>query len=283
VASAPPAGTPPPAEPPPAGRWSETWRDDMAKGNEKARKVLDRYASPEAVAEALMHARDKIASGQTRQPLKADASPEEVAEYRAANDVPATPAEYDTSLPDGLVIGEADKPLIEGFLKHAHDNNLPKNVVKQNLAWYYSEQNRQAEAQYQRDAEGKKAVEADLREEFGGEYKRYVKVADEFMLQGGEEFRDALMQARMPDGTLVGANPTAIRWLVNTALSINPLATVTPAANSTSLATAQTELAGLIKESGDRKGPYWAKDAVGAAKRARHMELNKMLEKMPKK
>lgn len=254
----------------------------MAKGNEKARKILDRYASPEAVAEALMHARDKIASGQIRQPLKADASPEEVAEYRAANDVPESFDKYDTSLPDGLVIGEADKPLVEGFLKTAHEKNWPKERVKEGLAWYYSEQNRQAEAQFQRDAEGKKAVEADLREEFGGEYKRYVTVADEFMLQAGQEFRDALMQARMPDGTLVGANPTAVRWLVNTALKIDPLATVTPAANSTALATAQTELAQLIKESGDRNGDYW-KGPLSKQKQARHMELNRLMEKMPKK
>jgi len=254
----------------------------MAKGNEKARKVLDRYASPEAVAEALMHARDKIASGQLRQPLKADASPEEIAEYRAANNVPEAPDKYDTSLPDGLVIGEADKPIVEGFLKTAHAKNWSQDTVKEGLTWYYSEQNRQAEAQYQRDAEGKRAVEADLREEFGGEYKRYVAVADEFMLQAGEDFRDALMQARMPDGTLVGANPKAIRWLVNTALTLNPMATITPAANSTSLQTAQTELANLIKESGDRSGPYW-KGPLAQQKQARHMELNRLLEKVPKK
>jgi hypothetical protein len=255
----------------------------MAKGNEKAQKVLERYASPEAVAEALMHARDKIASGQTRQLLKADASPEEVAEFRAANDIPASPAEYDTALPDGLVIGEADKPLVEGFLKTAHEKNWPKGTVKEGLAWYYSEQNRQAEAWHVADDAGKKAVEADLRQEYGAEYPKYVRVANDFMSAAGPEFANSLMQARMPDGTLVGSNPAAVRWLVNTALKLEPLATITPAANSTSLATAQTELAGLIKESGDRKGAYWAKDAVGVAKRARHMELNKMMEKLPKK
>lgn len=251
----------------------------MAGGNEKRLNMLKRFASPIALAEAQEQAREKISKGQLRQPLKEGATPEEVAEYRAANGVPEAPEKYDTSLPDGLVIGEADKPLVDGYLKYAHDKNIPNEVVKANLGWYYQEQTRQAEAQFERDASGKVAVVDDLKAEYGPNYKRYVAHADSFMLKAGESFRDSLMQARMPDGSLVGANPTAVRWLINTALELDPVGTVDPAGNSTSLATAEAELAGLIKESGNRGSDYW-KGPMAQGKQARHLELVRMMEKV---
>ena len=250
----------------------------MAGGNEKRLAMLKRYASPAALAEAQENARDKIASGQLRTPLAADATPEQVAEYRQANGIPETPDKYDTALPNGMVIGEADKPIVEGFLKTAHGLNWTPDKVKEGLSWYYGEQQRQAEAQFERDATGKQAVEADLKAEYGQEYKRYVTAADEFMLEGGKEFRDALMQARMPDGTLVGANPTAVRWLVGTALKLNPFATVAPGGQGGSMQTAQAELAALQAEMGDRNGPYW-KGPLAQAKQARVLELNQMFER----
>lgn len=240
--------------------------------------MLKRYASPAAVADALAHARDLIAKGQTRQPLAADATDEQKAEYRKANGIPETPDKYDTTLPDGLVIGEADKPLLEGFLKHAHDNHLSNDAVKANLAWYYKEQDRQREAQFERDAATKTEVVAGLQQEYGPDYKRQVRAADDMLDAAGPGFKEALMTARMPDGTLVGANPVAVRWLINTALQVNPFATVVPGASGGAQASAEAELAGLRKEMGDRESAYW-KGPLAAAKQQRALELNQMFER----
>lgn len=282
-ASAPPAAAPatPPAAPPPAepaGDFPADWREKAAGGDEKKLGMLKRYASPAAVADALAHARDLIAKGQTRQPLAADATDEQKAEYRKANGIPEAPDKYDTTLPDGLVIGEADKPLVDGYLKHAHDNNLPADVVKTNLSWYYKEQDRQREAQFEKDAATKQEVVTSLREEYGPDFKRQVRAADDLLDTVGPGFKDALMQARMPDGTLVGANPQAVRFFINTALQVNPFATIVPGGNGGGQVAAEAELAGLMKEMGDRDGAYW-KGPLAAAKQARALELNTMFER----
>jgi hypothetical protein len=240
--------------------------------------MLKRYASPAAVADALAHARDLIAKGQTRQPLAPDATPEQIAEYRRANNVPEAPDKYDTTLPDGLVIGEADRPMLDGYLGYAHSKHLPNEVVKANLEWYFQEQNRQREAQFEKDASTKQEVVTGLREEYGPDYKRQVRAADDMLDAVGPGFKEQLMQARMPDGTLVGANPTAVRFFINTALQINPFATVTPMGGGGAQATAEAELAQLQKEMGDRDGPYW-KGPLAASKQARALELNQMFER----
>jgi hypothetical protein len=280
-ASAPPA-TPPAATPPaePAGDFPADWREKAAGGDEKKLGMLKRYASPAAVADALANARDLIAKGQTRQPLAADATDEQKAEYRKANGIPEAPDKYDTTLPDGLVIGEADKPLVDGYLKYAHDNNLPGDVVKANLSWYYKEQDRQREAQFERDATTKQEVVTSLREEYGADFKRQVRAADDLLDTVGPGFKDALKQARMPDGTLVGANPQAERFFNNTALQVNPFATIVPGGNGGVEASAEAERAQLIKESGDRSGnsPYW-KGPLSIAKQERLLELNRMFER----
>lgn len=272
----PPAAATPPAEPPVAGVWPTDWREQMAGGDEKMLTMLKRYASPKAVAEAQRDARDKIAKGQLREPLKDGATEEEVAEYRKVNGIPETPDKYDVSLPDGMVIGAADKPLVDAFLADMHKQHATPAEVKRGLSWYYAEQKRQGEAQYARDAEGKAAVVADLTAEYGPEFKRYVTAADELFAEAGQEFRDNLMQARMPDGTLVGANPVAVRWFINRALAENPFGTVVPGGQGGSQATAEAERAALIKESGgpDRKAFF-----ANPAKMARLTELNAMFAK----
>lgn len=104
----------PPADPV-AGDWPEDWRSKAAGGDEKLMKFLERYNSPKAVVGALVDARKLISQGVNRPP-KADATPEEVAAWRAENGIPEKPDGYEVSLPDGFVIGEADKPVVDSFL-----------------------------------------------------------------------------------------------------------------------------------------------------------------------
>mgnify|MGYP000100175251 CR=1 FL=1 len=48
---------------------------------------------------------------------------EELAEYRKANNIPEAPDKYDLTFDSGLVIGKEDKPIVDSFLKYAHDNH----------------------------------------------------------------------------------------------------------------------------------------------------------------
>lgn len=265
-----------------ASDWPTDWREKLAGGDEKRLAELKRYASPQAVDDARRSAAERIRKGQIKMTLAEDATPEQIAEYRKANGVPETPDKYDTTLPEGLVIGEADKPLVEGYLAHAHAKHLPNDVVKENLAWYYQEQERQRQAQFDKDVETRAATVTTLREEFGPDYKRHVRAAEDYFAEAGEDFRDAVMAARMPDGTLLGANPRAVRFFIQRAQDHNPFATVVPTVEGGARATVEAELAGLLAESGDPDSAYWKGDQA-KAKQARVLEINTMLERAQKR
>ena len=84
---------------------------------DKKLKKLGRYASPQAALDALFNAQARISSGELKAPLKEDATPEEKAAWRAENNIPETPDKYELKLSDGLIVGDADKPLVDDFLK----------------------------------------------------------------------------------------------------------------------------------------------------------------------
>ena len=58
---------------------------------------------------------------------------------------PEKPEDYNLDFGDGRVIGEEDKPIIEGFLQSAHERNMRPDEVKANIEWYYGEVERQAD------------------------------------------------------------------------------------------------------------------------------------------
>lgn len=257
----------PPADPV-AGDWPEDWRSKAAGGDEKLMKFLERYNSPKAVVGALVDARKLISQGVNRPP-KADATPEEVAAWRAENGIPEKPDGYEVSLPDGFVIGEADKPVVDSFLERMHGKNVPPDVVNEALGWYYQEQAQQMEAQAEADLDFRGKGQDELREEYGSEYKRNIRIALEVV---PEDIKDEFLGGRLADGTMIGDNPAVIRWLSGMARQINPLATVVPGTGTNAMQAMETELAGLRSMMGDKKSAYWQK-GTGEKLQARYREL----------
>ena len=107
--------------------WGEDWRDKVAKGDAKKLSRLSRYASPEAVIDALISAQNRISSGDLKPILKKDATEEQVKEYREAMGIPEAPDKYDLG---DVVPAGADKTMIEDFLKTAHATNQTPQQVK---------------------------------------------------------------------------------------------------------------------------------------------------------
>lgn len=262
---------PAPVDPPAdtvAGDWPEDWRAKAAGGDEKLMKRLERYNSPKAVVDALVAAQAKISQG-VKQPLKADATPEEVAAWRAENGIPEKPDGYEVSLPDGFVIGEADKPVVDSFLERMHGKNVPPDVVNEALGWYYQEQAQQMEAQAEADLDFRGKGQEELREEYGADYRRNVRIALEVV---PEDIKDEFLGGRLADGTMIGDNPAVIRWLSGMARQINPLATVVPGTGTNAMQAMETELAGLRAKMPDKNSDYW-KGPNASKNQERYREL----------
>lgn len=277
-----PVGDPAPSSPNPdpvvdevKGTWPEDWREKYVEqhgGDPKLLKRLQRYASPQAALDAMFAAQGKISSGQIGTPLKADATPEEKAEWREVNGIPENASDYKVTLPNGLVFAERDKPIVDAFLERAHENNYTPLQVNDALSFYADQQMKAEQQLMANDIGSQQACEDILREEFGPEYRRNLIAVDEMLSGVPGSVKDQILLARTEDGVALGNDPAVVRWLVGLARELNPIGTVVPGSGTNAVQALETEMNALRAEMGDHKSPYW-KGPEAEKKQARYREL----------
>lgn len=127
----PPAGDPPadpPADPPKSngeGDSTDDWRASIEDAD--LRKVADRFASPTAMAEAMVDLRKR--DSQTRVPGK-DASEKDVAAYHKAVGVPEKAEGYEFAVPEDHELTEADKAFQAWAGETFHAQNISVDQAK---------------------------------------------------------------------------------------------------------------------------------------------------------
>lgn len=227
------------------------WRREFAGDDEKFLNHLSKFNTPKDVAKVSFDFRQKLSSGEYKRnvPFPADGKPEEQAEWRAENGIPESFDKY--GIPEGIVIGEDDKPVVNSFLETMHKSNVPEPAVKEAVKWYYQAQEQAAA----REAEAVKAqkiqTEEALRTEWGPEYRPNMNMTENFVKsEFGDIFGDALMQS----------SPDVVRTLASIARRLNPAATIVP--NSANpLKGVKDEIAKYREE---MKNPdKWAKNTEG--------------------
>lgn len=248
--------------------FPDDWREKMSKGDEAKLKRLQRYASPEALAEAKFAQDEKISKVGFRESAPEDA--EALKRWRADNGIPESPDKYDLTLKDGLVLGELDKPLVDNFLKIAHSKNVAPDVVNEVVNWYYGQAQEQAQQFAVQEAAQRQEAEKELIAEWGNNFTVEKNSINNFLKSTGME---ELQYARMPDGSALGNNPAMLRKLSALAREINPGATVVPGA-ANAAATIDSELAAIEKKMGTTE---YTNDR---GMQARYMELVTAKEKM---
>lgn len=269
-----------PAAAKPLEDWA-TLRAGYAKEDEKLLKRLERYSSPKDVLDALIAAQNKIASGGVKSVLPEKPTPEQLAEYRKDNGIPAKPGDYDIGK-GSLPITEADQPVIESFLKAAHDANFTEGQAKQALGWFFKNQQAELDAQVAAEAVQKEANTEVLRKDWGSEYQLNLNMINNFLNTAPAGLADQILGARLADGSPLANNPDALRWLASTAREINPTATVVPGSGTGSLDTIVTEKAKIEKLMGDYKSEYH-KGPGAAAMQQRYRDLVDVETKLQKR
>lgn len=271
-----PAPTPTPSPTPtpaPAASWREDWRAALAKGDEARLKRLERYASPEAVADALWNAQTKISSGQVREPLPENPTEQQITEWRKANGIPEKPDGYLENLGEGIVIGEADKQLATSFAEKMHKANADPAIVKTALGWYYEFEEQVQADLAEKDGRDRTETEDALRKEWGGDYRANVNAISGLLATAPESVRQEIANARLGNGRGMFNDPDALRWLMSLALIQNPAATVVPSGGGGDLGKSiGDEIAMWNAKMADPQSDYWK--GVNAEKnQARYREL----------
>lgn len=208
--------------------WRDDWRQRMAGEDDKALKRLERFKSPEDLFRSYRNLEQKLSSGEVKAALPENATEDEIKAYREASGIPQEPDGYLESLPDGLVVGEEDKPVMGEFLKAMHEANTPPDAVHKALDWYYKDREDRISALHEEDKRYAMESEEELRAEWGGEYRANYNAAMQFIDSAPGQVGENLKGARLADGSPLVANPDVMRWLVNTATEVNPAATIVP-------------------------------------------------------
>jgi hypothetical protein len=208
--------------------WPEDWREQLAGEDKTFLATLKRYASPANYAKAGFEAQQKIRSGEFKKPLDKSATPEQLAEWRKENGIPEKAEAYEFDL-GGFVPGEADKPVLDNFKQFAHANNMPPTQLNDIAKWYFDQQEQVIAQQIEADKDYRAEQEEALRQEYGHEFKSNINAVKNFLTQtAGEELTGLLFGARLADGSLLGNNGAALRWLVSVAREQTPGAGLVP-------------------------------------------------------
>lgn len=260
-----------------APTWGEKWREEYAGTDEKVLKRLQRYTTPKAALDAMIEAQNKISDGSFKK-LPANATTEQIAEYRKANGIPETAGKYLDQLPDGLVIGDEDKPFIEKFAKAFHDKNADPAIVHAAIKTYYDVVDEQEGLRQELNASAKTATEDALRAEWGPDYRPNTNLINAFIGSMPKDLQEELFQSAKPDGTQIMNNPAMLKWLAQQARELNYTGAVLPngEASAKSLESEITQIKTLM---GDRSSKYW-KGPESAGLQARYRELLDIQQKI---
>ena len=256
---------------------AEDWdamRTRLAKGDDKLLKRLSRYSTLDEYIRAGYEAQNKLSSIKANSAPGKDATPEEIAEYRKANGIPEEATGYDVALPDGLVLGENDRPIAEKFMSVAHRNNLPNAVVNDIIAEHLRVQEDIVAQQQEADAQMYEQTLETLRspDVWGSEFVKNRNMVINLLNEAPPGVGDLIQGARLPDGSALANNAEVLVWLNSLARKVNPTATLTDGNRSMPTDQIENEMAQLTKMMGDSNSEYW-KGPLAEKHQNRYREL----------
>jgi hypothetical protein len=267
------------AEPPhdadarkPPGRFPDSWRDDLAGADKAFRKTLDRFDSPAALAKAYKELTTRLSSGDLKstKPPSGNATPQQVAAWRAEQGVPQTAAAYVEALQfgDGTVPGEAEKAMLASFAEEAMKGRWTADQYNQAVSWYFALQDRVAAERDHTDAAFKHEASADLMREWGHDYAANRNAVAQFFDRSfPADFREALLTARLPEGRILANHPAFNRAILEVAKSLDPSGAVLPNASGGSPSGVESRIAEIegrymrAPHGSDLWKSYWAGDS----------------------
>jgi hypothetical protein len=232
------------------------WRAQLAGDDARLRERLNRFATPADLARSYRSLELKLSSGQYRRDLPETATDEEKAAWRKEQGIPDKPDDYKAELPEGLVLGKDDQPVVDLFRQFAHERNYTPQQFNEALTWYYETQDALASQREDRDAAFRQQTEDALRAEYGADCRRNMNVLGTVRDSMPEDLAARLLAGRLADGTKIGNDPGFIKWMVSLGLELNPASTLVPSVANAGQSI-QAELDQIARLRVDNPEKYW--------------------------
>lgn len=194
----PPGATPPPVAPPTAFSWATSldergefkpgWTDALPDNLKGAKDTLGRYKSPEAMMLGLQSANQKLGAKSNAVIVPDDkATPEVMAEFRKALNIPDKPEGYGLKKPEQLPAGvEWSEPNAKAFAEIAHKHNMTPAAVKALTEWQIAtESARQTEIASGEKAFVNQGLES-LKTEWGADFQKNMAAGQAVLQHYGQ-------------------------------------------------------------------------------------------------
>ena len=262
--------------PPTPADWPADWRQKMAAGDAKLLERLEKMDSPLRILQSWRAAEVKMSTGELKPALPTNATAEEVAKYRKAWGIPEAANGYDVNVGGGFTWGETDKPALDAFLERAHAANMTPGQVKEALGWYAQSLQSAVAAQSQKDENDQLNGATALQAEWGPEFRANLTRTHNYF-QGNEGMWEAVMGARLADGTALGNVPDVMRFFADKSRSENPFSALVPTETTTPRQQAESRLEALNGMMKDRGSAYY-RGPTSAALQAEWRQLYDMIE-----
>lgn len=244
---------PAPAADPKTGTWPENWQDNLSGGDKKKLEQIKRYSTPQALADALLEAKNKLRTGGYKEPLPDKATAEQLNQWRKDNGIPERAEDYKVELSDGYIIGEDEKPQVDKYIKMMHDENTPPDIVNKNLNAYFKiKEDREAQV-YQQNNDAKNSTVEMLRQEWGPKYTGNINTVVSFIKTKFGDSADKILHGFGTDHVALMNDPKILGALFQLATEIDPASTITNANNPGTLKSVEEEISSIERRmSGDR-------------------------------
>jgi hypothetical protein len=260
----------------PKGVWPDAWREQWAKDDAKKMSRISKYSSPEAAFDALIAAQNKISAGQVKDPFPKDGTDADKAAWRKANDVPDSFEKYEVVLPDGMVISDMDRELMDDYLKSAFEANVPKSVAQHNVAWHFQQQEALLAKQAEKDNDQSTAARDALRDEWGGAFKENMNMVAVVLERFPESVRDSILNGRLQNGQAIFNNVEVLRAFADLAREITGGVSVVPAGSGDPMKTVADEISSIEKQMRENRPAYNKDEKM----QSRYRELIEAQQKM---
>lgn len=251
-----------------AGTLADDASEEEKVEHGKRLALLKRFNSPAEAAKKIREQEKLIASGAHKKPLAKNATPEQIAAWRAENGIPDSPDKYDLTMPDGLVFGGDDKPVIDQLVKNLHAANASNDVVKGALKAYAEIKATAQEARIERNDNTRQETEDVLRGEWGQDYRENISSVKAMLDHAGESVANDIFQAVDANGVQIVNKPGVMKWLAQHARELGFVqGTVVPAGGDIGSGI-EDQIAAIEKtmfnENGSKNPAYWQSEKAQA-------------------
>ena len=267
-------GTDEPADPDAPETPADDWRLKVAGGDKKELKNLERFKTEADLYNSYKELQKKLSSGEYKRDLPKDATPEQVAEWRKERGIPDAPDGYELKLPEGVVLGDTDKPYVDTFLAHAHSKAWTPSQVNEAMEWYVGLQDEQNAKVYEAEDNFRTQAEATLRQEWADGYKANLNRSSAYFHSLPKETQDSFNEARNPDGSRLIDSPALFKFFAELSQQQSPQGVLLPSGSAGDGPNVAARLAEIRKMIGDPMSDYH----VGPLKPSIRSEFMQLLE-----